>query len=207
MFTLLHTHILPHTHTYMYIYIYTYTASTPSFPFRYGAAFVDGMEHDPSDPEHILASSCCKHYVANSVEMSTENGLTWNRFEINSVVTEQDLVDSYMPAFQSCVEKGRVSGLMCSLNAVNGVPACANSWLMNDVARKDWGFDGYVSTDCDGYAQSYEYHKNTFNVTPEEGVRDMIRAVSITKGGFFLEKIEIRREKEIAPPLSVLILC
>jgi beta-glucosidase-like glycosyl hydrolase len=45
-----------------------------------------------------------------------------------------------MPAFQACVEKGRVSGLMCSLNAVNGVPACANDWLMNQVARKDWGF-------------------------------------------------------------------
>lgn len=47
-----------------------------------------------------------------------------------------------MPAFQSCVEKGRVSGLMCSLNAVNGKPACADDWLLNEVARKDWGFQG-----------------------------------------------------------------
>lgn len=39
---------------------------------------------------------------------------------------------------------GRVSGLMCSLNAVNGVPACADNWLLNEVARQDWGFDGYV---------------------------------------------------------------
>ena len=47
-----------------------------------------------------------------------------------------------MPAFQSCVEKGRVSGLMCSLNEVNGVPACANDWMLNQVARQDWGFSG-----------------------------------------------------------------
>lgn len=82
--------------------------------------------------------------------------MTWDRFEINSQVTMQDLTDSYMPAFQSCVEKGRVSGLMCSLNAVNGKPACADDWLINEVARQDWGFEGYVTTDCDGYPQSYQ---------------------------------------------------
>jgi len=53
-----------------------------------------------------------------------------------------------MPAFQSCVEKGRVTGLMCSLNALNGVPACANNWLLKETARENWGFEGYVSTDC-----------------------------------------------------------
>ena len=84
------------------------------------------------------------------------------------------LVDAHMPAFQACVEKGKVSGLMCSLNAVNGVPACANDWLMNEVARGDWGFDGYITTDCDGYQQSYQFHN--YSGSPEEGVRDMLRA-------------------------------
>ena len=107
---------------------------------EYATSFVSGFQESESDPTHMLASACCKHYVANSVESTTENHMQWNRFEIDSVVTQQDLVDSYMPAFQACVEKGRVSGLMCSLNAVNGVPACANDWLMNKVARKDWGF-------------------------------------------------------------------
>ena len=41
------------------------------------------------------------------------------------------------------LQKGRVSGLMCSYNAVNGVPSCANDWLLNEVAREEWGFDGY----------------------------------------------------------------
>jgi len=45
---------------------------------------------------------------------------------------------------QACVERGRVSGLMCSYNAVNGVPSCANDWLLDDVARRQWGFDGCV---------------------------------------------------------------
>ena len=51
-------------------------------------------------------------------------------------------VSADMPGFQACVEKGRVSGLMCSYNAVNGVHSCANSWLLKDVARESWGFDG-----------------------------------------------------------------
>ena len=47
-----------------------------------------------------------------------------------------------MAPFQACVEKGKVSGLMCSYNSVNGVPSCANNWLLDTVARKEWGFDG-----------------------------------------------------------------
>jgi beta-glucosidase-like glycosyl hydrolase len=49
-----------------------------------------------------------------------------------------------MLPFQFCVEQGKVSGLMCSYNAVNGVPSCANHWLLTEVARDEWGFDGYV---------------------------------------------------------------
>jgi beta-D-xylosidase 4 len=109
---------------------------------EYATNFVQGFQESEVDEGHILASACCKHYVANSVEHTEENHMSWDRFEIDSVVTQQDLMDSYMPAFQSCVEKGRVSGLMCSLNAVNGVPACADDWLLNQVARSDWGFNG-----------------------------------------------------------------
>ena len=50
------------------------------------------------------------------------------------------------------MEKGKVSGLMCSYNEVNGVPSCANSWLLTTVAREAWGFDGYITSDCDADA-------------------------------------------------------
>jgi beta-glucosidase-like glycosyl hydrolase len=54
-----------------------------------------------------------------------------------------------MAPFQDCVEQGKVSGLMCSYNAINGDPACANDWLLKDTARGEWGFDGYITSDCD----------------------------------------------------------
>ena len=85
------------------------------------------------------AGGTCKHYVANSMEHTTEVGVTHDRAEFNASVPMQDLVGEYMVPFQACVEKGASSGLMCSYNAVNGVPSCANPWLLNQVARGEWG--------------------------------------------------------------------
>ena len=75
----------------------------PYLSGEYATEFVQGFQQSDLDSKHLMASACCKHYVANSVEHSTENGMTWDRFEIDSEVTQQDLVDSYMPAFQACV--------------------------------------------------------------------------------------------------------
>ena len=78
---------------------------------EYAAAFVRGFQESPVDPSHLQASACCKHYDANSMEGSTEAGVHHTRHDFNANVTLQDLVDSYMPGFQACVEKGRVSGV------------------------------------------------------------------------------------------------
>lgn len=78
-----------------------------------------------------------------------KTGENENRGAVDSNVTQQDLLDSYMAPFQDCVEQGKVFGLMCSYNAINGEPACANSWLLKDTARGEWGFDGYITSDCD----------------------------------------------------------
>eukprot|EP00435_Cladocopium_sp_Y103_P040526 s2108_g11.t1 len=92
----------------------------------------------------------------------------------DSAVSMQDLVDSYMRPFQACVEKGRVSSLMCSYNAVNEVPSCANDWLLQTVARDNWGFDGYITSDCDADADVYKSHHYTS--TPEEAVKAVLNA-------------------------------
>ena len=67
---------------------------------------------------------------------STVDGVHHNREEVDVQVPVQDLIDSYMPPFQACVEVGKVSGLMCSYNALNGVPTCASPWLLG-VGRLD----------------------------------------------------------------------
>eukprot|EP00929_Paragymnodinium_shiwhaense_P108365 TRINITY_DN74684_c0_g1_i1.p1 TRINITY_DN74684_c0_g1~~TRINITY_DN74684_c0_g1_i1.p1 ORF type:complete len:799 (-),score=165.79 TRINITY_DN74684_c0_g1_i1:519-2915(-) len=147
----------------------------PYLTGEYAEYFVRGFQEAPEDPSHLLASACCKHYVANEMESTTEpDGEHEDRHHVNSAVSMQDLVDSYMKPFQACVEKGRVSSLMCSYNAVNGVPSCANDWLLQKVARENWGFDGYIASDCD--ADNDVFFSHNYTKTPEEAVQAVLRA-------------------------------
>jgi hypothetical protein len=83
----------------------------PYLTGEYAASFVQGFQESPVDPTNLQASACCKHYDANSMEKTTEAGVSWNRHDFNANVTMQDLVDSYMPGFQACVEKVRKTPL------------------------------------------------------------------------------------------------
>ena len=147
---------------------------------QYAINWVKGFQNAKEAPAPLQASSCCKHFVAN--ELDGWNGT--DRDHIDSYVPQQDLVDSYLPSFQACVEEGKVTGIMCSCefrgssaaalagsshtdqsaleppadNAVNGVPSCANDWLLTTLLRDSWGFDGYVTTDCDAADDVYNAH-------------------------------------------------
>jgi beta-glucosidase-like glycosyl hydrolase len=156
----------------------------PYLTGQYAINFVQGFQNNPIDPTHVQASACCKHYVANSMESTDDGeGNVHNRQEFNAIVKQQDLVDSYMAPFQDCVEQGKVTSLMCSYNAVNGIPSCANDWLLTTVARGEWEFDGYITSDCDADANVYTTHHYT--ATPGEAVRDVLRAgTDVDCGGF-----------------------
>ena len=127
----------------------------------------------------LQAAACCKHFVAN--ELDGWNGT--DRNHIDSYVPQQDLVDSYLPSFQTCVEQGKVAGIMCSYNAVNGVPSCANSWLLGDLLRGAWEFDGYVTSDCD--ADNDVFYSHHYTPTPSDAVRVIVAAgTDVDCGGF-----------------------
>lgn len=153
---------------------------------EYAVQFTRGVQESPDDPYHLQASACCKHFVANSMDGTAQrDGEVHDRFSVDSNVTTQDLIDSYMPSFQACVEEGRVSGLMCSYNAVNGVPSCANDWLLKKVARDEWGFDGYITADCDADLDVVATHHYR-NHTPEQGVADVLHATTDVDCGTFV---------------------
>lgn len=101
-------------------------------------------------------------------------GVEYGREDFNAIVSQQDLVDSYLAPFQQCVEAGNAAGLMCSYNAVNGVPTCAWHWLLNETAREGWGFDGYITGDCGAARDVYSTHQ--YAASPEEDVRDVLTA-------------------------------
>jgi pre-mRNA-splicing factor SYF2/beta-D-xylosidase 4 len=164
---------------------------------EYANYFVQGFQQAPEDPYHILASACCKHYAANSMDGTTEkDGEHHDRNHYSADISMRDLVDSYMLPFQACVEKGRVSSLMCSYNAINGVPSCANDWLLQTVARENWNFDGYITSDCDADADVYRSHH--FTQTPEEAVRDVLRAgTDIDCGNFVTSNAQSALDKKV----------
>lgn len=79
-----------------------------------------------------------KHYVANNQEN--------NRGGVSANVDERTLHEMYMPGFEAAIEAGS-GAVMCAYNRVNGTYACENSYILNDVLRDQWGFEGWVLTD------------------------------------------------------------
>lgn len=105
-----------------------------------GTAFVRGLQGD--DPRYLKVVATPKHFAANNEEH--------NRFEANPQISERQLREYYLPAFEMCVRDGRSASIMSAYNAINDLPCTANPWLLTKVLRHDWGFNGYVVSDCGG---------------------------------------------------------
>ncbi|QIK53277.1 beta-glucosidase BglX [Dysgonomonas sp. HDW5B] len=121
-------------------------------PFLGGAiakAMVRGYQGDNtySDNTHIMA--CVKHYALYG---AGEAGRDYNTVDMSRI----RMMNEYMYPYKAAVEAG-VGSVMASFNEVDGVPATANKWLMTDVLRKQWGFDGFVVTDFTGISEMVEH--------------------------------------------------
>lgn len=120
----------------------------PYLVSRIGVAFVTGMQGD--DAVYLKTVSTPKHFIANNTE--------YNRHSSSSDVGDRDLREYYMPGFKACVAEGKAQSVMGAYNALNGVPCCANYMLLTEVLRDEWGFDGYVVSDCGAISDIYANH-------------------------------------------------
>jgi len=111
----------------------------PFLTGRLGVAFVEGLQGD--DPTYYKTIATPKHFAVHSGPETT-------RHTANIDPSAHDLEDTYLPAFRATVTQAKAGSVMCAYNAVDGEPACANTMLLQDRLRKDWGFDGYVTSDC-----------------------------------------------------------
>ncbi|XP_009795794.1 probable beta-D-xylosidase 6 [Nicotiana sylvestris] len=142
------------------------------------------LKEDDNDGERLMLSACCKHFTAYDLEKWGDA----TRYDFNAVVTKQDMEDTFQAPFRSCIQQGKASCLMCSYNSVNGVPACADKELLDKV-RTDWGFDGYITSDCDAVATIYENQKYT--KTPEDAVAVALKAgTNINCGTYMLRHMK-----------------
>jgi beta-glucosidase len=137
----------------------------PFLTAQTGVAFIKGLQGD--DPKYIKAMACAKHFAVHS-------GPEPERHSFNVNPDERDLYDTYLPQFEAAVREGQVGAFMGAYNAVDGIPACANSFLLTQVLRKQWGFDGHVVSDCGAIYDIYANHK--FTGTSEEAAAAAVKA-------------------------------
>lgn len=138
------------------------------------------LRSDAAASGGLMLSACCKHYTAYDLE----SWGSYSRYSFNAVVSKQDMEDTFQPPFRSCIQQGKASCLMCSYNSVNGIPACARGDLLQK-ARNEWGFNGYVTSDCDAVATVYEYQH--YVNSSEDAVADVLKAgVDINCGTYML---------------------
>jgi beta-glucosidase len=131
----------------------------PYLTSRIGIAFVTGLQGN--DPKFLKVIATPKHFAVHSGPEST-------RHSVNIEVSPHDLQDTYLPAFRATVTEGKAFSVMCAYNAIDGAPACANKMLLDQYLRKDWGFQGYVVSDCGAVADIFGGHQYKSN--PEDGV-------------------------------------
>jgi xylan 1,4-beta-xylosidase len=102
----------------------------PFLTSQYVHTLIDGLQRG-EDERYLKIAADCKHFDAYDLE-------DWNgtdRFHFDAIVSDQDLVETYLPPFESCIRDAKVASIMCSYNAINGVPACANRFLLETIAR------------------------------------------------------------------------
>lgn len=116
----------------------------PVLTAAYGVAKVKGFQNGDVSRSDSMAS-CVKHFAAYG---AGESGRDYNRVDLSL----QRLYEEYLLPFKACVEAG-AKAIMPAFNDINGVPCTVNSWLLNDVLRGDWGFDGVTVSDSNAVAE------------------------------------------------------
>jgi beta-glucosidase len=137
----------------------------PYLTGRMAVAFIKGLQGN--DPKYLKTIATAKHYAVHS-------GPEPLRHTFNVAVDERDLQDTYLPQFEAAVREGGARSVMCAYNSVDGQPACASPRLLQDILRKQWGFQGYVVSDCGAVGDIYLNHK--FAPTAAEGVAKALKA-------------------------------
>ncbi|SNX54664.1 glycoside hydrolase family 3 C-terminal domain-containing protein [Thermoanaerobacterium sp. RBIITD] len=119
-----------------------------------GVAFVKGLQGN--DERYLKLVATPKHYAVHS-------GPEKLRHQFNAVVNNKDLRETYLPAFKKCVKEGHAASIMGAYNRTNDEPCCGSKTLLIDILRKEWGFDGYVVSDCGAIDDFHMHHKVTKN--------------------------------------------
>ncbi len=137
----------------------------PYLSGRMAVAFVKGIQGD--DPKYLKAIATVKHYAVHS-------GPESDRHTFDATVDERDLRETYLPQFEMAVVEAEVQSAMCAYNRFRGEAACASPALLDEILRREWGFRGYVVSDCGAIQDIDRNHKVAD--TPEQASAMAVKA-------------------------------
>jgi beta-glucosidase len=112
----------------------------PFLTGRMGVAYVQGLQGD--DPHYLKVAATVKHFAVNNVET--------NRQRLSAEVDERNLMEYWLPHWKAAIMEGHAQSVMASYNAINGAPDAINKYLLTDILRGQWKFDGFVTDDLGG---------------------------------------------------------
>ncbi len=144
----------------------------PYLTGRIGVAYVKGLQGN--DSKYLKLVATLKHYAVNNVEL--------DRLKLNAIVSERMLFEYWLPHFRDCIIEGQAQSVMASYNAINGTPNNINQFLLTDVLKKQWGFQGFVVSDLGGVKSMVQGHEKG-KMTYEDAV-----AKSLIAGCDFSDK-------------------
>ena len=122
----------------------------PYLTGRMAVQFVNGLQGD--DPHYLKVVATPKHYAVHS-------GPEPDRHTFDAETDERDLWETYLPQFEMCIKKANALSVMCAYNRYRGEACCGSGRLLTKILREEWGFDGYVVSDCGAIKDIWNTHK------------------------------------------------
>ena len=158
----------------------------PFLTGRLGVQFIKGLQGD--DTTYFKTIATVKHFAVHS-------GPEPERHVFDAVVNERDFRDTYLPQFEMGVKEGKAYSAMCAYNRLNGEACCGSSHLLNDILRKEWGFKGFIVSDCEAITDIHAFHKIV--PTPEEASALAVKSGTDLECGKNFSSLKLAVEKKL----------
>lgn len=155
----------------------------PYLTARLGVAFVRGLQ---GKGKYLKSAACAKHFAVHS-------GPEALRHEFDAQVSEKDLRETYLPAFEALVKEAKVEAVMGAYNRTNGEPCCGSRRLLADILRGEWGFEGHVVSDCWAISDFHMHHMVTATA-PESAALALKNGCDVNCGNTYLHLMQAWQE-------------
>lgn len=151
----------------------------PYLTARLGVSYIKGLQ---GDGEYMKVAACAKHFAVHS-------GPEAIRHEFDAVVSEKDLWETYLPAFEAAVKEGEVESVMGAYNRTLGEPCCGSDLLMRKILRGKWGFEGHYVSDCWAISDFHLHHHITATA-PESAALALKMGCDVNCGNTYLHLLQ-----------------